>query len=125
MMAILDRYRELTQPEGEVHSVVENLRHVLNNKAGYYSIDATFGLSDLAATRDRTQALRRLAQEIRDNIRRYEPRLQIDSLITQGRGPDFLLRMELRGTLRGRPQRLLISFHQLYAHCEVRALHVE
>lgn len=124
-MGILDRYREVPPRDSELASVIENLRHVLNSKAGFHPIRDDFGLSDVGAIRDRTSALHRLAQEILDNIRRYEPRLTVESLITQGRGPDFWLRLELRGHLSGRPQRLLIRFNQIYASCDVRALHVE
>jgi len=124
-MGILDRYRELSQKEGEVFSVVENLRHILNTKAGYYLIDDGFGLSCQAESRDRTAVLRKIAEEILANIRKYEPRFVVDSLSTQGRSADFFVRMELRGKLCGRPQRLLVLYHQIYASCEVRALHVE
>jgi predicted component of type VI protein secretion system len=124
-MGILDRYRELSPPDSELGSVVNNLHHILNTKAGYYPIMREFGLSDLSMASERTAALRLVAQDILRNIRQYEPRLQVESLSTQGRGADFLMRIEVRGRLRGRPQRLLILFHQIYGGCEVRSLHVD
>ncbi len=124
-MGILDRYREIARPDGEVYSIVENLRHILNNKAGFYPILTDFGITDLAATTDRKLAIRRLAEEVLANIRKYEPRLAVDSIQAKGRSPDFWLRMELRGRLNGRPQRLLLLFNQIYMNCDVKVLHVD
>jgi predicted component of type VI protein secretion system len=124
-MGLLERYRELPRPASELQSVVENLRHLLNTHAGFYPILRDLGLGDLTLARDATSALLQLSAEVLHNIRLYEPRFQVEALVAQGRSPDFWLRLELRGTLHGRPQRLLVRFHQIYGNCDVRAVHVE
>jgi phage baseplate assembly protein W len=60
----------------EIDDVVRNLGHVLRTKRGCGYFLATFGLSD-TGYRTPEEMITRLTAEIAENVRLYEPRVQM------------------------------------------------
>lgn len=107
-MGLLLRPRDRRQHRSSLPSVLANLTHILQSRAGFSWFDENFGLEDYrAGERD---LIPRLSADIVDNVTRYEPRLYEPTLqaLTQASGGE--LRFELRAMLDGQPFRVELRF---------------
>ena len=82
----------------ELADVIRNLNNILTTKRGYgYFLDS-FGLTD-AAFRTTEEMVLVLSRELRENIRLYEPRVElidIDEEYSDGERPRLVVKLQLR-----------------------------
>ena len=113
-MSFLNRFLPDRPQDAELASVVRNLGHMLQARAGFSSPLVAFGLSDYHEQQGVTATLTTIMKEIVADIGRFEPRLRVRELRLVGRDPDlrlhFLLLGELRQKERSSACRILIVF---------------
>ena len=82
----------------ELADVIRNLNHILTTKRGYGYFLESFGLTD-AAFRTTEESVVVLTRELRENIRLYEPRVElvdIDEEYSDGERPRLIVSMRVR-----------------------------
>ena len=122
-MGFFNRFRELSQGNSELDSVLENLHHLLNAREGYSSVIRDYGLGRYYAQPDTIHAVRTLLREILDDIAQFEPRLKVSSLETKGRDSSMKLHLELIGIVGGVRYLFKVKFDQIYNQFSVDSAH--
>jgi len=82
----------------ELADIIRNLNHILTTKRGYGYFLESFGLTD-AAFRTTEEMVLVLSRELRENIRLYEPRVElidIDEEYSDGERPRLVVKLQLR-----------------------------
>lgn len=104
-MSFLNRFLPTKPIDDTLASVVRNLLHILNAKAGYGSPLCDFGLGEYYAQLSSQQSADAVMREIMAHASAYEPRLRVLGIRLLG-DRQLPLCFELRGELseeRGRP----------------------
>ncbi|MCY1078677.1 GPW/gp25 family protein [Archangium lansingense] len=97
-MSFLSR-RFLGREETLLEEVLRNLHHLLNAKRGAASFLPGFGLSE-TGFRTAEEMLGQLGAEIRENIRLYEPRVEVTEIEEDYEGENGRLRLVVHCRLR-------------------------
>ena len=116
--SFLDRLAQLPR-NGDIDSVVRNLRLVFNTKKNCGSVIPDFGLGEYERASNARDAVELLRQEMRAQIERYEPRLLEPELTLLGRHGFNMVRFELKGTVDGVRRSFEIDIDTTYRNVEV------
>ena len=65
----------------ELKSIISNLNNVLNTRKGYGSVLSDFGIRDMNEFVSRDHIALAVMEEVKANIRKYEPRVELVSII--------------------------------------------
>jgi phage baseplate assembly protein W len=79
----------------EYAEIVVSVGRILSTKRGFGALDERLGLSDLSATTSRASLANTLRAEIAENLKLYEPRVEIAHLTEFGGPARLRLRFEL------------------------------
>lgn len=98
-------------PRGDLlDDVIRNLRHVLGTKRGHGYFLPSFGLTDVGH-RTPEEMVVALTAEIAENIRLYEPRVELVDIDEQYEEEGRRVRLVVHVRLREAGERLRIAFH--------------
>lgn len=116
-------YKHFVDPTAfhETEDIVRNLRHVLTSRRGTGYFLASFGLTG-AGVRQGDELLVRLMDEVAENVRLYEPRVELMGKIKEihdddARGARLVARMRCRHS--GEIVRMTIHVHNRDIEFEV------
>lgn len=100
-----------TGPEGDLlDDVIRNLRHVLGTKRGHGYFLPSFGLTDVGH-RTPEEMVVALTAEIQENIRLYEPRVELVDIDEEYEEEGRRARLVVHVRLREAGERLRLRFH--------------
>ncbi len=105
-MSFLSR-KFLRRQDSLLEDVLRNLGHLLRAKRGAASFLPDFGLSE-TGFRTAEEMLRQLGTEIRENILRYEPRVELTEIEEDYDGPGGHPRLVVHCRLRGSAEPLCL-----------------
>jgi len=94
--------------------IVENLNNVLNTKKGYGSILEDFGICDLSEYYSRDRLTRAIVEEVKYNIEKYEPRVQLVDVTRMEDQNPFRLAFRINCVLKDSAQTLQMIFDSFY-----------
>lgn len=122
-MALFEKFSPAVGPLGraaEVEGILENLENVLNTKRGWGSPLPDFGIRTLTEYTSREDIARAVMVEIRECIEKYEPRLQLESIIVEERErAPFRLSFTLRCALVDGAQLVRVSVNTVFGSFDV------
>lgn len=100
-MGFFDKFRRSRKREDEVAGILRNLEFLFSTRKGFGAIDERLGLSDTAVyTADRVTVVKTALAEIEENVRLFEPRVELISVtetgIAPGRRLTFKLELKLK-----------------------------
>jgi type VI secretion system lysozyme-like protein len=116
-MALLNKFGDSTPAggkNGDIQSIIENLNNVLNTKKGYGSFLNDFGIRDMNEYSSRDQLSFVIMEEVKNNIERYEPRLQLITISIEDNHDPFRISFKIECRLRDTQKALFMEFNSVY-----------
>jgi type VI secretion system lysozyme-like protein len=94
-----------------VHSIVDNLNHVLNSKRQFSYFLPDFGISDYNHLSSREDIAREIMREVRENIEKFESRIKMVSIVELKESPSvFRLSFRIDCIVKGNSRSLSMVF---------------
>lgn len=97
-MGLLDHFYTGKRKRPHIQSIVDNLNHMLNTRKGFGSWLTDYGIGDYNAFKARKKSMETLIEEIKESIRKYEPRVQVDDIKEVESSNAFRVRLEVHCT---------------------------
>lgn len=97
-----------------IKSIIDNLNYVLNTKKGYGSFISDFGIRDMNEYSSRDQLAVAIMEEVRSNIDKFEPRLQIVDITIENTRDPFRIAFKIECRLKDTQKSLLMEFNSVY-----------
>lgn len=81
-MAFMEKFgrARLQAENSELNSILSNLKNILNTRKGYGSILRDFGIRDMNEYISRDHIALVVIEEVKANIKKYEPRVELVSM---------------------------------------------
>ncbi|MBL4850466.1 MAG: GPW/gp25 family protein [Planctomycetes bacterium] len=98
---LLDRFRRGQDQGDEIRSIVDNLNRILNTKKGFGYWHESYGIGDYNNHRGRTAIVKTLAEEIKQNIELFEPRVRLHEVTEVEAASPFRLKFQVSGVFVG------------------------
>ena len=98
----------------DLQDIVENLNNVLNTKKDYGSVLKDFGIRDMNEYSSREHIAIAVIREVKENIERYEPRVQLVRIIRMEDENPLRLSFRIECRLRETSQSLHMVFDSIY-----------
>lgn len=92
---LLQKFYKRKQTD-ELHAIIANLNRVLNTKKGFGSYVKEFGVGDWNAWKARKAIIETLMDEIKENIKLFEPRVQLDEIEEVKADTPFRIRFQVK-----------------------------
>jgi type VI secretion system protein len=92
----LRKFRRRLGRTGTIEAVVENLNNILNTKKGYGSFVREMGIGDWNEYRSRDKIIGTIIEEIKENVRLFEPRVSLNEIEEVDSGSPFRIRFEVQ-----------------------------
>lgn len=99
---------------GELQAIVDNLNHVLNTRKSFGSFLPTFGIGDYNAYKSRHKIVETIIEEIKENIRLYEPRVKLEHIAEVDSDSPFRLRFQVKCVFLDGAKPIYIVLDSLY-----------
>ena len=100
-------------------SIVENLNNVLNTKKDFGSVLTDMGIRDLNEFRSRDDIATVVVEEVKKNIEKYEPRVELVNIAPQESKNSFILSFKIECIVRENEESLLMVFDTLFSKFQV------
>lgn len=111
-----DRKRGSTS---ELEGIVRNLEHILNTKRGYGSILPGFGIRSMNEYVSRTAIALAVMDDVRDGIKKYEPRLLLEEISLVPSKNPFRMSFVVKCSVKETSQTLSVSFDTVFGSFDV------
>jgi type VI secretion system lysozyme-like protein len=95
-MPLFDRFFLDKRKDADLRSVVDNLNHMLNSRKTFGTYLRDYGIGDFNEYKARQKIIDTVIAEIKESIRRYEPRVVLDSIREVESDSPFKIRLEMR-----------------------------
>ncbi|GIW70581.1 MAG: hypothetical protein KatS3mg102_0123 [Planctomycetota bacterium] len=95
-MALFDRFYLRPRKDAELRAVIDHLNHMLNTKKTFGAWLQDYGIGDFNEWKSRRKIVDTIMAEIAHNIRRYEPRVDIEEIKEVETDNPFRIRLEVR-----------------------------
>lgn len=92
----LRKFQRRQSEEGLLQSVIDNLNNVLNTKKGFGSFVREMGIGDWNEYKARDKIIETIIAEIKENVRLFEPRVEMREISEVDSGSPFRLRFEVK-----------------------------
>jgi type VI secretion system lysozyme-like protein len=103
------------QIDAYLSSIVDNLNNMLNTKKEYGSIVADLGIRDLNEFRSRENIAAKVVEEVRRNIEKYEPRVELKDIKPVKSDSPFVLSFKIECIVRKNDESLHLVFDTLFS----------
>ncbi len=117
-MALFEKFKSQHQKENgiqrEIENILDNLNNVLNTKKGYGYFLKDFGIKDLNQYTTKDHIVSAVMEEIRNNIEKFEPRLELNRIILLENKDVFCISFRIECTLKNSKHALEIEFDSVY-----------
>jgi type VI secretion system lysozyme-like protein len=95
-------------------SIVENLNNILNTKKDYGSFLANLGIRDMNEYRSRDDISNVLIEDVKKNIKDYEPRVELVDITPQKTEMSFVLSFKIECIVRNNTESLRMVFDTFF-----------
>ena len=95
-------------------SIVENMNNILNTKKDYGSFLANLGIRDLNEYRSRDDISNVLMEDVKKNIKDYEPRVELVDITPQKTEMSFVLSFKIECIVRNNTESLRMVFDTFF-----------
>lgn len=95
-------------------SIVENLNNILNTKRDYGSFLANLGIRDMNEYRSRDDISNVLIEDVKKNIKDYEPRVELVDITPQKTEMSFVLSFKIECIVRNNAESLRMVFDTFF-----------
>ena len=95
-------------------SIVENLNNILNTKKDYGSFLANLGIRDMNEYRSRDDISNVLIEDVKNNIKDYEPRVELVDITPQKTEMSFVLSFKIECIVRNNTESLRMVFDTFF-----------
>lgn len=122
-MALFSKFNNrpsFTDKNNNIQDIIENLNHVLNTKKGYGSFLADFGIRDMNEYSSRDQLAAVIMKEVKFNIERYEPRLQLMKISIEENNDPFRISFKIECRVKDTKKALFMEFNSVYNDFHIR-----
>lgn len=116
-MALLKKFTahaEIKDESQDLQDIVDNLNNVLNTKKDYGSALKDFGIRDMNEYSSREHIAVAVIREVKENIEKYEPRVQLVRIIRMDDDNPLRLSFRIDCRLRETAQALHMVFDSIY-----------
>ena len=113
-----DRSRE-AQIDAYLSSIVDNLNNILNTKKEYGSILTDLGIRDLNEFRSRENIAAMVVEEVRQNIEKHEPRVELVDITPEKSNSPFVLSFKIECIVRKNEESLHMVFDTLFSKFQI------
>jgi len=107
------------QKSAELTGIVENLNNILNTKRQYGSFLMDFGIRDLNEYTSQDDIALAVIDEVKINIERYEPRVEVLNIRRVEDKSPFHLAFELECVVKENSQSLHMVFDSLFNNIQI------
>ncbi|OPY12633.1 MAG: Gene 25-like lysozyme [Syntrophus sp. PtaB.Bin001] len=104
----------------DIQDIIENLNYVLNTKKGYGSFLPDFGIRDMNEYSSRDQLAAVIMEEVKFNIERYEPRLQLLKISIEKNNDPFRISFKIECRVKETQKALFMEFNSVYNDFHIR-----
>ena len=94
------------ESDDDINSIIENLNNILNTKCGYGFFLQDFGISDYHHLNSGSDITETIIKEISDNIKRFEPRIELLKIVDVTDDKSFQLSFTLECRVQDKVQPL-------------------
>lgn len=95
-MPLIERFQRRRSDDSRIQSIIDNLNNMLNTKKEFGSWLRDYGIGDFNAYKSHEKVVETIIAEIRQSIRRYEPRVQVELIREIEADSPFRLRLEVK-----------------------------
>lgn len=110
-----DHYSKGKHIDRYLASIVENLNNVLNTKKEFGSMLSDMGIRDLNEFRSRDDIAIVVMEEVKKNIEKYEPRVELVDITPQETESSFILSFKIECIVRENEESLVMVFDTLFS----------
>lgn len=103
----------------ELDSIIKNLQNVLNTRRGYGSVLNEFGIRDLNEYSSKEILSGAVMEEVKENIRRFEPRVELVDIKIEEDDNPFKLSFKIECRLKSDPKALRMIFDTVFNNISV------
>jgi predicted component of type VI protein secretion system len=96
---LLEKFLRRQKPSTEVEKVIRNLNHVLNTKKSFGSYVRELGIGDYNEYKARHKIIETIIEEIKDNVRLFEPRVRLEKIDEVKAESPFRVRFQVQCVL--------------------------
>ncbi len=105
--------------ERELASIIENLNNILNTRKDYGSSLLDMGIRDLNEYTSKDHILQAVMAEVKRNIARYEPRVELVRITAEESGNIFKISFKIECRVRETAKSLRMIFDSVFNNFEV------
>jgi type VI secretion system lysozyme-like protein len=103
-----------------INNIIDNLNCVLNTKKGYGSFLADFGIRDMNEYSSRDQLAAVIMGEVKNNIERYESRLQLTNISLEENNDPFRISFKIECVVKETQRALFMEFNSVHNDFHIR-----
>ena len=92
----LRKFQRRPSAEGPLQAIIDNLNNVLNTKKGFGSFVREMGIGDWNAYKARDKIVETIIEEIKENVKRFEPRVDMSEIEEVDSGSPFRVRFQVK-----------------------------
>lgn len=92
----LRKFQRRQTDEGLLQAILDNLNNVLNTKKGFGSFVKELGIGDWNEYKSRDKIVETIIEEIKENVRRFEPRVILTEIEEVESGSPSRVRFEVK-----------------------------
>jgi type VI secretion system protein len=122
-MALFSKFGDsssVVDKKDDIKDIIENLNYVLNTKKGYGSFLPDFGIRDMNEYSSRDQLAAVIMEEVKFNIERYEPRLQLLKISIEKNDDPFRISFKIECRVKDTQKALFMEFNSVYNDFHVK-----
>jgi len=101
-------------------SIVENLNNILNTKRDYGSFLQNFGIRDLNEYSSREDISLAVIEEVKENIKLYEPRVKLVNITMEQNSDPFVISFRVDCVVRNLSQTIQLVFDTFFNKFHVK-----
>ena len=113
-----DSHTKPTEPY--LRSIVENLNNILNTKRDYGSFLQNFGIRDLNEYSSREDISLAVIEEVKENIKLYEPRVKLVNRTMEQNSDPFIISFRIDCVVRNLSQTIQLVFDTFFNKFHVK-----
>jgi predicted component of type VI protein secretion system len=109
---LLKRFHKEPRRVTELSAVIDSLNRILSTKKSFGFWVEGYGIGDFNKYRSRERIVATLVEEIKENVRRFEPRIRVDSVAEVPTEGAFKIKLQMSVML-DTPRPLRVTFDAL------------
>jgi predicted component of type VI protein secretion system len=111
---VLRKFSKKKRDAGDLVAIIDNLNHVLNTRKSFGSWLKPFGIGDWNEYKSRGKIVDTIIEEIKENIRLYEPRVVLEDIAEVPSDSAFRMRFQVKCIINDGEKPIYIVLDSLY-----------